>query len=91
MGKLLVDQLIERCLKQAWKCALLPLKLDTGRHCMTLKLVRLTKKGAVAVFALRREQWWRRCAGLKLLLDSDYGGALEPTTGSAVHNWLLVL
>ena len=70
---------------------MLPLKLDTGRHCMTLNLMRLTKKGAVAVCALRHERWWRRCASLKLLLDSDYGDALEPTTGSAVHYWLLVL
>jgi hypothetical protein len=30
---------------------LLPLKLDTGRHCVTLNLMRLTKKGAVAVCA----------------------------------------
>ena len=28
---------------------------------------------------------------LKLLVDSDYGDALEPTTGNAVHCWLLVL
>ena len=60
---------------------------------MTLNLMRLTKKGAVAVCALNASGGGggAQHASLKLLLDSDYGDALEPTTGSAVQCWLLVL